>query len=65
MTVLAKLDTIMYEAQRQGRISFYMPNHGESACQLGSAHAMNQNDLVFGIYNIERSYFNLVIIILF
>jgi hypothetical protein len=41
-----------------------MPNHGESACQLGSAHAMNQNDLVFGIYNIERSYFNLVIVIL-
>lgn len=49
MTVLAKLDTIMYEAQRQGRISFYMPNHGESAAQLGSAHALNPKDLVFGM----------------
>ncbi len=29
-----------------------MPNHGESACQLGSAYAMNPNDLVFGWSNI-------------
>lgn len=49
MITLGKLDTIMYEAQRQGRISFYMPNHGETAAQLGSAHALNPNDLVFGI----------------
>jgi hypothetical protein len=26
MITLAKLDTVMYEAQRQGRISFYMPS---------------------------------------
>lgn len=50
MTLLSKLDTVMYEAQRQGRISFYMPNHGETAAQLGSAHALNSKDLVFGIY---------------
>lgn len=48
MIVLAKLDNIMYEAQRQGRISFYMPNHGETAAQLGSAHALDPRDLVFG-----------------
>ena len=50
MTVLGKLDTVMYEAQRQGRISFYMPNHGETAAQLGSAHALNPKDLVFAQY---------------
>ena len=52
MTVLAKFDTIMYEAQRQGRISFYMPNHGETAAQLGSAHALNEKDLVFGKFGL-------------
>ena len=48
MISLQKLDTVMYEAQRQGRISFYMPNSGETAAQLGSAHALDMNDLVFG-----------------
>ena len=48
MIVLSKLDQIMYEAQRQGRISFYMPNSGETAAQLGSAHALDPKDLVFG-----------------
>ncbi|RNA34704.1 2-oxoisovalerate dehydrogenase subunit mitochondrial-like [Brachionus plicatilis] len=50
MITLGKMDTIMYEAQRQGRISFYMPNHGETAAQLGSAHALNPDDLVFAQY---------------
>jgi 2-oxoisovalerate dehydrogenase E1 component alpha subunit len=40
----------MYEAQRQGRISFYMPNHGETAAQLGSAAALDSQDLVFAQY---------------
>jgi TPP-dependent pyruvate/acetoin dehydrogenase alpha subunit len=35
MALLSKLDSTMYEAQRQGRISFYMPNHGELAAQIG------------------------------
>ena len=51
MVKLTKLDSVMYEAQRQGRISFYMPNHGESAAQLGSAHALDSKDLVFGKFN--------------
>jgi hypothetical protein len=50
MEMLSKLDSTMYEAQRQGRISFYMPNHGETAAQLGSAHALDPKDLVFGKY---------------
>ena len=48
MTLLTKLDSIMYEAQRQGRISFYLTNHGESATQLGSAAALDPHDLVYG-----------------
>jgi len=48
MTLLTKLDSIMYEAQRQGRISFYLTNHGEAATQLGSAAALNPHDLVYG-----------------
>ncbi len=50
MTMLSKFDTIMYEAQRQGRISFYMQNIGESAAQIGSAAALNSNDLIFAQY---------------
>jgi 2-oxoisovalerate dehydrogenase E1 component alpha subunit len=50
MISLTKLDDFMQEAQRQGRISFYMPNHGEHAAQLGSAHALNPKDLVFSQY---------------
>jgi 2-oxoisovalerate dehydrogenase E1 component alpha subunit len=50
MTLLSKFDTIMYEAQRQGRISFYMQNIGETAAQIGSAAALNPNDLIFAQY---------------
>ena len=53
MSMLNKFDMIMYEAQRQGRISFYMQNHGETAAQLGSASALSDDDLVFGILNFE------------
>lgn len=41
----------MYEAQRQGRITFYLTNHGETAAQIGSAYALNNKDLVFGQLN--------------
>lgn len=50
MRLLNKFDSIMYEAQRQGRISFYMQNQGETAAQIGSAAALNPEDLIFGIY---------------
>ena len=48
MKTLSMLDTLMYESQRQGRISFYLTNHGESAAQIGSAAGLDSNDLVFG-----------------
>ena len=51
MKLLHRFDIIMYEAQRQGRISFYMQNHGETAAQIGSASALHPNDLVYGKLN--------------
>ncbi len=48
MLTLNAMDMIMYEAQRQGRISFYMTNYGEEATHLGSAAALTLDDVVFG-----------------
>nr|XP_022911251.1 2-oxoisovalerate dehydrogenase subunit alpha, mitochondrial [Onthophagus taurus] len=50
MTLLKTMDKILYESQRQGRISFYMTNYGEEATHIGSAAALDMEDLVFGQY---------------
>ncbi|KAI8812176.1 thiamine diphosphate-binding protein [Cladochytrium replicatum] len=50
MLTLNAMDTILYEAQRQGRISFYMTNYGEEATHMGSAAALSLDDMVFGQY---------------
>nr|XP_041568439.1 2-oxoisovalerate dehydrogenase subunit alpha, mitochondrial isoform X2 [Taeniopygia guttata] len=50
MTLLNTMDRILYESQRQGRISFYMTNYGEEGTHVGSAAALDPNDLVFGQY---------------
>ncbi|XP_038548907.1 2-oxoisovalerate dehydrogenase subunit alpha, mitochondrial isoform X2 [Micropterus salmoides] len=50
MTLLNTMDRILYESQRQGRISFYMTNYGEEGTHIGSAAALDSNDLVFGQY---------------
>ena len=50
MVLQNQMDGIMYNAQRQGRISFYMTNYGEEATQIGSAAALEARDLVFGQY---------------
>ncbi|KAJ2614305.1 hypothetical protein H4S08_001783 [Coemansia sp. RSA 1365] len=49
MLTLNAMDQILYEAQRQGRISFYMTSFGEEAL-LGSAAALDPKDMVFGQY---------------
>ncbi|KAL1916853.1 uncharacterized protein VTP21DRAFT_5557 [Calcarisporiella thermophila] len=49
MVTLNNMDLILYEAQRQGRISFYMTNHGEEAI-IGSAAALDPEDEIFGQY---------------
>uniref|UniRef100_A0A8C3MFZ2 2-oxoisovalerate dehydrogenase subunit alpha n=1 Tax=Geospiza parvula TaxID=87175 RepID=A0A8C3MFZ2_GEOPR len=50
MTLLNTMDRILYESQRQGRISFYMTNYGEEGRHVGSAAALDDADLVFGQY---------------
>ena len=50
MTMLNTMDKILYESQRQGRISFYMTNYGEEATHVGSAAALQPQDLVYGQY---------------
>ena len=44
---------IMYESQRQGRISFYMTNYGEEGTHVGSAAALDPQ----GTFPIALPYF--------
>ncbi|KAF7278270.1 hypothetical protein GWI33_008626 [Rhynchophorus ferrugineus] len=50
MILLNVMDKILYESQRQGRISFYMTSYGEEAIHIGSAAALKLEDLVYGQY---------------
>ncbi|KAL0491333.1 2-oxoisovalerate dehydrogenase E1 component subunit alpha [Acrasis kona] len=50
MIQLETMDTILYNAQRQGRVSFYMTNYGEEAVQIGSAAALTETDEIFAQY---------------
>ncbi|XP_041352910.1 2-oxoisovalerate dehydrogenase subunit alpha, mitochondrial-like isoform X2 [Gigantopelta aegis] len=50
MTLLNTMDRVLYESQRQGRISFYMTNYGEEGTHIGSASALDPRDLIFGQY---------------
>lgn len=47
MVTLQTIDTIFYEAQRQGRISFYVTAIGEEAINVASAAALRMDDVVF------------------
>lgn len=47
MVTLQTMDTIFYEAQRQGRISFYLTTDGEEATNIASAAALTIDDIVF------------------
>lgn len=50
MTTLNIMDKILYESQRQGRISFYMTNTGEEGIQIGSAAALTLEDVIYAQY---------------
>ncbi|XP_028175363.1 2-oxoisovalerate dehydrogenase subunit alpha, mitochondrial [Ostrinia nubilalis] len=50
MVQMNQMDKILYESQRQGRISFYMTNYGEESIHLGSAAALAPQDLIFAQY---------------
>jgi hypothetical protein len=49
MLTLNTMDNILYDVQRQGRISFYMTNYGEEASHLGSAAALKPTDTIYGM----------------
>ncbi|GAB2219709.1 hypothetical protein Droror1_Dr00007346 [Drosera rotundifolia] len=44
------VDSIFYEAQRQGRISFYLTSTGEEAINIASAAALSMDDIIFPQY---------------
>jgi len=50
MVTLSVMDSILYDEQRLGGISFYMTNTGEEATHIGSAAALDENDVIFGQY---------------
>ncbi|CAN4121145.1 unnamed protein product [Withania somnifera] len=50
MVTLQAMDTIFYEAQRQGRLSFYVTTAGEEAINIASAAALTLDDFVLPQY---------------
>lgn len=47
MLTISIMDNILYDAQRQGRFSFYMMSAGEEGAAIGSAAAMKPEDVMF------------------
>ncbi|KAI1871327.1 uncharacterized protein JN550_004772 [Neoarthrinium moseri] len=50
MLLISIMDVIMFDAQRQGRLSFYMVSAGEEALSIGSASVLEKEDVVFCQY---------------
>lgn len=50
MMFVSIMDLIMFDAQRQGRISFYMVSAGEEAVSVGSASALTMEDVIYCQY---------------
>lgn len=50
MLSVSIMDVIMFDAQRQGRLSFYMTGQGEEGTCVGSASALKMEDVVFCQY---------------
>ncbi len=50
MLSVSIMDVIMFDAQRQGRLSFYMTGQGEEGTCVGSASALEKEDVVFCQY---------------
>ncbi|EEH47430.2 uncharacterized protein PADG_03514 [Paracoccidioides brasiliensis Pb18] len=50
MLTVSIMDVIMFDAQRQGRLSFYMVSAGEEGIAVGSASALSPDDVVFVQY---------------
>jgi 2-oxoisovalerate dehydrogenase E1 component alpha subunit len=50
MLMISIMDVIMFDAQRQGRLSFYMVSAGEEALSVGSASVLDKEDVIFCQY---------------
>ncbi|KAL8746285.1 MAG: hypothetical protein Q9190_001684 [Brigantiaea leucoxantha] len=50
MLTVSIMDLIMFDAQRQGRLSFYMVSAGEEGIAVGSASALDPDDVIFAQY---------------
>nr|GEU57200.1 dehydrogenase, E1 component, Thiamine diphosphate-binding fold protein [Tanacetum cinerariifolium] len=50
MVTLQIMDKFFYEAQRQGRLSFYLTSSGEEAINLASAAALSIDDVILAQY---------------
>lgn len=50
MLYISILDMIMFDAQRQGRLSFYMVSAGEEAVPIGSSSVLDRDDVIFCQY---------------
>jgi 2-oxoisovalerate dehydrogenase E1 component alpha subunit len=47
MVLLQTMDTLFYEAQRQGQFTFYVTTIGEEAINIASAAALSNDDVVY------------------
>lgn len=56
MLFISIMDLIMFDAQRQGRLSFYMVSAGEEAVSVGSSSVLDREDVVFCQYR-EQGFF--------
>ncbi|SPO04900.1 related to pyruvate dehydrogenase (lipoamide) alpha chain precursor [Cephalotrichum gorgonifer] len=50
MLFISLMDLVMFDAQRQGRVSFYMVSAGEEAVCVGSASALTKDDVIYCQY---------------
>lgn len=57
MVTISILDLIMFDAQRQGKISFYMVSAGEEGICIGSSSALHHDDPVFAQYREQGVYY--------
>jgi 2-oxoisovalerate dehydrogenase E1 component alpha subunit len=51
-----EMDQILLKVKAQGRISFYMSSFGEHACIVGSAAALDSEDLVYTQYREQGAH---------
>ena len=56
MLFISILDVIMFDAQRQGRLSFYMVSAGEEAVPIGTSSVLDRDDVIFTQYREQGAY---------